>query len=109
MRMSRAHDRVPPPLAESETRALLRRLARTWERRAMVKRPELDREPLFDDSKDDFIRFAAFSRPTGGHAYPRPATKALGTTGLYATITPLDTGGKIVSGGQGILLSPERR
>ena len=26
----------------------------------MVKRLELEREPLFDDSKDDFIRFAAF-------------------------------------------------
>lgn len=55
MPTSRANDRVPLPQTASETRALLRRLASTWERRAMVQRPELDGERLFDESKDDFI------------------------------------------------------
>jgi P-aminobenzoate N-oxygenase AurF len=47
-------DTVPLPQAESRTRALLRRLATNWARRARVKQPELDGETLFDASKDDF-------------------------------------------------------
>jgi hypothetical protein len=41
--------------AESQARALLRRLATSWERRARVKQAELDGEALFDDRRDDFI------------------------------------------------------
>jgi hypothetical protein len=52
--MSRSEDGAITA-TESQARALLRRLAGNWARRARVKQPELDGESLFDDGRDDFV------------------------------------------------------
>ena len=51
----REQNGTPLLQAESKARALLQRLANSWERRACVKQPDFDCGTLFDDSKDDFV------------------------------------------------------
>lgn len=49
------NDGLQMPHEESVTRTLLTKLAYTWERRAQVKKDELNVDMLLDDSKDDFL------------------------------------------------------
>jgi len=49
------NDEALTPYEESIARIVLAKLTNNWERRAQVKKHELNASALFDDSKDDFL------------------------------------------------------